>query len=142
MGRAGHDGKEAAVSFYLPNLELASTTMTSKMIVLKIHHGNSKWEELHLTDKHRRHCCPGDKPSYPRRTCAWKLIDTTRVPRMGKSVSLLLDEMHVKEDLVFHKHTGRLYFVSVLCTVVYNLSNFLALGALMGFAANTILILV
>ena len=61
---------------------------------------------------------------------------------MGKSVSLLLDEMHVKEDLVFHKHTGRLYFISVLCTVVYNLSNFLALGALMGFAANTILIFV
>ena len=35
--------------------------------------GNSKWEELHSADKHRGHCCPGNKPSCPRTTCTCKL---------------------------------------------------------------------
>ena len=33
------------------------------------HHGNSKWKELHTTDKDRGHCSPRNKSSYPRTTC-------------------------------------------------------------------------
>ena len=36
------------------------------------HHGNSKWEELHHTDKDSEHSYPGNKPQgYPRTNCVW-----------------------------------------------------------------------
>ena len=35
-----------------------------------------------------------------------------------KYVVLILDEMHIKEDLVFDKHTGKLWLISVFCTIV------------------------
>ena len=43
---------------------------------------------------------------------------TSLTARNGKNVVLILDEMHIKEDLVFDKHTGMLWLISVFCTIV------------------------
>ena len=63
---------------------------TSNWPTRDYHHGNSKWEELHSTDKHRGHCCPGNKPSYPRTTCACKLKYTSGASTLLSSYTLSL----------------------------------------------------
>ena len=39
-------------------------------------------------------------------------------PERDKYVALIMDEMHIKEDIVYDKHTGNLYFD--MHTVSYN----------------------
>ena len=65
-----------------------------------------------------------------------QLLETANIcecQEWEKYVALILDEMHIKEDLVFDKHTGMLWLIPVHCTGVQFVHFFLLLGALMGF---------
>ena len=68
------------------------------------HHGNSKWEELHSADKHRGHCCPGNKPSYPRTTCACKLKYTSGALKDFSFMFIIVSTLNV--CVCFALYTG------------------------------------
>ena len=57
----------------------SSLSHTSNWPRRDYHHGNSKWEELHHTDKDSEHSYPGNKPSYPRTTCGWNYQYTSEL---------------------------------------------------------------
>ena len=77
---------------------------------------------MRLCTSHHRLSAAGDK----------QLLETANscVPRVDKCVVLILDEIHIKEDWVFDKHTCMLYFIFVLCTIVQFWAIFFALGIL------------
>ena len=56
------------------------------------------------------------------------LMDASKVascPERNKYVLLLLDEMHVKEDLIFNKHSGELIGFSNLGDINVHLESYL-----------------
>ncbi len=56
------------------------------------------------------------------------LMDASKVascPERNKYVLLLLDEMHVKEDLIFNKHSGELIGFSNLGEINVHLESYL-----------------
>jgi hypothetical protein len=48
-------------------------------------------------------------------------------PEREKYIILLMDEMHIRDDIVFDKHTGNQYMKCVICDIIYYI------GAICGF---------